>query len=126
MKRDKETSGYQLPYVSPILPIYEQEEQARPKTQPRMTWGTSNLSQLGYFLAAAGVMVMIIDVIGTVVDRFSLLFLWAPIVGVTLAIVLWKGVAWIRRRRAYRSKPFPHLSERLERGRARTTRAPRS
>jgi len=126
LNRDDEKKGYRPPYVSPLLPEYEQEEQVRPKTQPRMTWGTSSLSQLGYFLAAAGVMTMIIDLVGTRVDRFSLLFLWAPIVGVTLAVVLWKGIARIRRGRAYRSKPFPYLSERLEQGRAHTTRVPRS
>ena len=71
-----------------------------------MSWGTSSLGQLGYFLAVAGVMLMISDLIGTVIDRFSLVFIWGPIVGVTLAAVLWKSLGRLWQRRKYRAKPF--------------------
>ncbi|MEN6369045.1 MAG: hypothetical protein ABFD77_05015 [Thermotogota bacterium] len=57
-----------------------------------MTWGTSNLAQLGYALAGIGVLLMISNLIGTIIARFSLLFIWGPIVGVTIAVVFWKSL----------------------------------
>jgi hypothetical protein len=106
LNRHDENKGYRPPYVSPLLPSHAQEELVRPKDKPRMTWGTSNLSQLGYFLAAAGVMLMIVDLAGTRVARFSLVFIWGPIVGVTAAVILWQGRAWMHRRSTFRSKPL--------------------
>lgn len=106
LNRDDENKGYRPPYVSPVHPSHVQEWLARPKDKPHMTWGTSNLSQLGYFLAAAGVMMMIVDLAGTRVDRFSLVFIWGPIVGVTTAVVLWRGLSWMQRHTMYRSRPL--------------------
>jgi hypothetical protein len=104
---DDEGSGFRRPYVSPVLPDHAQEQIVRPKDRPRMSWGTSSLSQLGYTLAGIGVLLMISDLIGTIIERFSLLFIWGPIVGVTLAVVLWKSLGKLRERRKFRTRPFP-------------------
>lgn len=72
-----------------------------------MSWGTSSLSQLGYALAVIGVLLMISDLIGTIIERFSLVFIWGPIVGATLAVVLWKGFGRLRQRRKFRATRFP-------------------
>ena len=106
MNRDEKEKGYRPPYVSPVFPDHIQEELVRPKDKPRMTWGTSDLSRLGYSLATAGVMMMIVDLAGTLAYRFSLVFIWGPIVGVTAAVVLWRGLCWMQRCKMYRSKPL--------------------
>lgn len=72
-----------------------------------MTWGTSSLGQLGYTLAVIGILLMISDLIGTIIERFSLLFIWGPIVGVTVAVVLWKSLGRLWQRRKFRTRRFP-------------------
>ncbi|MDD5265226.1 MAG: hypothetical protein PHU43_10400, partial [Candidatus Bipolaricaulis sp.] len=106
LSRDDEEKGYRPPYVSPFLPDHVQEQIVRPKNQPRMTWGTSNLAQLGYALAVIGVLLMTSDLIGTIIERFSLVFIWGPMVGATLAVVLWKSLGKLRQRRNYRTRRF--------------------
>jgi hypothetical protein len=103
----REEEGPRPPFVSPFLPNYQQEEEARPKGLPRMSWGTSSLGQSLLFAAVVAVMLMIIDLKGLFVARFSFVWVCGPVVGIALIVMAIKIVQYLRERASYRSDlPF--------------------
>lgn len=95
------------PYVSPLLPQREQQRMALPKGSDHTPWYPSSVTDYGYVIAILGALLMAYDLLHNPADvpaRLALVPIWGPIVGCTAVAMAWRGCAWIRKRRMYRSR----------------------
>lgn len=107
MEGENRNDEPRYPYVSPLLPHREQQRMALPKGSDYTPWYPSSVSDVGYVIAILGALLMTYDLLQNpagVSARFALAPIWGPIVGCTALVIAWRGCAWIRTRRTYRSR----------------------